>query len=799
MYKIHKIIVNCIILIAVVMVSYRLPAHAATTYYVSTNGTDSASGTSWADSFLTISNGLANAAAGDSVLVSNGTYSIDEQLVVDKGVTLTGVNGRDFTTVMRSGLENHRVFMVTDADAVVEGLTVSNGLAQVESNSGTHGGGIYLTAGTVRDCRITHNRSGKDGSQIGRGNGIYMSGGIVSGCEIDNNTGTVRVYRGGGIYMTGGVVSNCLIRANKADETGGGIYAEKDATILDSRIVDNEGIYRGGGMVIGANTLARNCLIAGNLARHAYGGGIHFVGTGIAESCTIVKNHAKNYAGGVEFASGSMVSNSIVYFNTITAPASSYNHSNADNRMQFSCTTPEVAGTSNTFYQPRFVDLSGDDFRLTASPCIDTGANQPWMVTALDLDGNPRITGGTVDMGCYESIPGPLTCRFDADPLSGIAPLEVDFEAFVSGTNQVGLVYYWDFDNDGLTDTNTATSSMMTHTYPAGTHSGRLTVSNAIGESATWVETDYIQVAPLYVYVSTNGSNTSPYDTWEKASNDIQAAVDAAVDGSTIFVSNGVYMITDDIAIIKGVTVKSVNGYKTTTVQSDDSQRCFYIGHEDAILDGFTLTRGGGQGDLGTIGFGGAVRVDLGGTVQNCWIENNQCLYQGGGVYLFEGGLIRNSVIFDNRTTHPSGGGGGLAIRIDGVAENCTIISNKSAAATAGGFFGNSGGTLWNTIVWDNTLTDNTPDNYSGGTINYSCSFPLPSGDGNIGSEPIFADAANADLRLLAGSPGIDAGTNMTWMIDATDLDGNPRIKNRIVDMGAYEYQPLQGTLILIQ
>ncbi len=54
------------------------------------------------------------------------------------------------------------------------------------------------------------------------------------------------------------------------------------------------------------------------------------------------------------------------------------------------------------------------------------------------------------------------------------------------------------------------------------------------------------------------------------------------------------------------------------------------------------------------------------------------------------------------------------------------------------------------------------------------------------------------NFRLLAGSPGIDAGLNSAPDLPATDLDGLPRIVDGdgkfIVDMGAYEFQPVTVT-----
>jgi hypothetical protein len=69
----------------------------------------------------------------------------------------------------------------------------------------------------------------------------------------------------------------------------------------------------------------------------------------------------------------------------------------------------------------------------------------------------------------------------------------------------------------------------------------------------------------------------------------------------------------------------------------------------------------------------------------------------------------------------------------------------------------------------------------------------LPAGGtGNITNDPVFIDLAGGNLRLQSSSPCINAGNN-GYVGTPTDLDGNPRIINGTVDMGAYEFQGSSG------
>jgi alpha-tubulin suppressor-like RCC1 family protein len=196
------------------------------------------------------------------------------------------------------------------------------------------------------------------------------------------------------------------------------------------------------------------------------------------------------------------------------------------------------------------------------------------------------------------------------------------------------------------------------------------------------------------------------------------------------------------------------------------------------------------SGNLATYG-GGADSC----TLNNCVLSNNSASWGGGAISstlnncLVVGNVAHNHYV-DYYSASLGGGTWG------GTANNCTIVGNtvvpdenSSGLDYSGG--GTYGTALNNCIICFNSeypFAHDNASNYGGGTLTNCCTSPLPAGDGNISSDPLFVNAGGGDYHLQTNSPCINGGNN-AYSVGPYDLDGNPRIVGQVVDMGAYEFQ----------
>ena len=825
---------------AMLAVCVVLPEAHGAEYFVAPDGSDGDVGTGWDSAFATISNALAQAGV-TTVTVSNGTYELTDTIAIPNAVTIRSFGGGVYgglvnasnTVVRRPGGTSgslFRIFLITHTNAVLDGLTVTGGMGTSQA-----GRGIHMTGGTVQNCIIRDNGD------------LYTQAAAKTG--------------GGGIYMNGGVVSNCTVQGNAVlEDSGVGIWARSNSRILHCRVLDNKQMtshrttYGAGIYANGANILIRNCLVAGNVGKD-HGAGIY---GGTVENCTVVRNQAWrsiSLGGGVYNAA---VVNSVVMDNT-TGSGSDLNYGGSCS-FSHSCASPLPPGDGN-IERAGFVDAANTNYQLTASAAVDGGTNAAWMVTALDLVGNPRLNGpGTiVDMGGYEKVPGALECGFAADVTSILAGSNVVFTAAPSGTNTALTAASWVFG-----DGHVGEGVVVTNTYGSpGAYTVSLAITNDVGESASASYTNYITVWGSRAYVATNSpAPTEPYHTWSNAAHSLKGVVDAVPAGATVVLSNGTHEIPSQLLLDRGLTMTSygsgmyggLENAATTVIKrpsSNPNHRVMQITDSRVVLDGLPIAGGRGRGTPGMgVHMTGGTLINCivrdngdtstthagvadaggiwmnGGTVSNCVVRDN-VIPEGNGVGIRAQGSARilNSRILDNTKVahYPRSGGGiyaassSVLIRnclvarnvtwtsgggiYGGRIENCTVVSNTVtlAGGEAGGVYLSSGSTVSNSIVYFNEVSGvHTNLNTTTG-VGFSC-FTIPDSgtNGNISADPLFVDLAGGDYRLSDASPCINRGDSsiVTW---STDLDGNRRVAGSAVDIGAYEFQPPAGSILIVR
>jgi hypothetical protein len=434
------------------------------------------------------------------------------------------------------------------------------------------------------------------------------------------------------------------------------------------------------------------------------------------------------------------------------------------------------------------------------------------------------------------SVTGSLSVAIAAAASNAVMGATLSFTPVISGESDR---IEWDF-GDGTRRTNDLAPK---HSWVgSGDFTVSLTAWNADHpEGVTALLTVGILASDVRFVNVANSTPAWPYANWATAANTIQDAVDAAFPGGVVWVSNGVYntggriaegQLSNRVVIAKAITVRSVSGPLVTTIAGrkptgNGAIRGVYVG-SGAVLRGFTITNGatrsagleyadrsgggvycnGGTvadcvvvGNTASLNGGGVAAI--GGTVTNCLLKSNSAGYGGGthqgtvvactleantassrGGGAYQGDLF-NCLLWRNTSSSLGGGASESAL------ESCTVVSNKNTMGV-GGVNGNGPERIRNCIVYHNVGSTFTPDSRNISTyltnVSWTCTRPMWAfGVGNITNEPGFAHWLNGDFNLVGGSPCRNAGTNLAWMVGATDRAGMPRLFGGRVDMGAYE------------
>lgn len=404
-------------------------------------------GSSWIDAFTDLQDAITVAQVGDEIRVAQGIYTPtqnafdrDAAFELKDGVTIlggyAGLSGmypdfrhtEFFTTILsgdidhndldidpnsRAGNSRHVVVCMDRGDtAVLEGVTISGGYA---GNARTHnysdgrGGGLYCRGGCspqLVDCVFSDNEAGSGA--------VYINGGshpVFTRCiwqdNYANDGGAICVNRSSYLIC----LNHCIFRRNVAARQGGAIYAD---IMGEVRMV--------------------NCLFVANKAGGS-GGAISCNGSndGTGRSvfnllnCTFYGNTFPTFDhpptntvtqpdGSRVYWSDSVISNCIFY-NEPSEMAVSIQFGRSEPLIITSIYEKELEPGHRRPIPPAhdvlFVDPYGNDGILgtkdddlrpaPGSPVIDSGTNQTNPpLPAVDLDSNPRILNGVVDIGAFE-------------------------------------------------------------------------------------------------------------------------------------------------------------------------------------------------------------------------------------------------------------------------------------------------------------------------------------------------------------------------------------------------------------
>jgi len=379
------------------------------TIYVDVDATGANSGSSWADAYNHLQDALTAADPYDEIRVAEGTYKPDAKSSNPGG---SGNRTATFQLINRVAIKGgYAGFGETDPDhrdiALYE--TILSGNINALGDSSDNSYHVVTGSGTESNATL---------------DGFTITAGNANGVSPYN--------RGGGMYNDSGSpkLVNCNITNNSAGSNGGGMYIGSGNPTLVNCIFSGNGANMGGGLSTSASSLVTvvNCVFTANSGGNS-GGAILSNGSLIVTNSVFYRNQVTPGMGGAisNWTDSTLtVQNSILWSN-LPDQISVLAGSSAP-VVTYSDVEGGYSGTGNIDEDPLFIGPDGlDGIPGTAddeegyvhlwgySPCINAGDPSGDYNGQVDVDNQPRVAYGRVDMGADEVYPAAGDFEPDGD------------------------------------------------------------------------------------------------------------------------------------------------------------------------------------------------------------------------------------------------------------------------------------------------------------------------------------------------------------------------------------------------
>lgn len=276
----------------------------------------------------------------------------------------------------------------------------------------------------------------------------------------------------------------------------------------------------------------------------------------------------------------------------------------------------------------------------------------------------------------------------------------------------------------------------------------------------------------------------------------------AQVSGTTVTMNNNTFSGNSGNgygggAYVNGTTMTMGNNTFSGNSSGNNRGGGAYVAGTTLTMNNNTFSGNSASSSDGGGAYVGSQNATLNG---NLFRQNQAATRYGGGLcYANSSGQLS---LFNNVfSLNSAASGGGLCMQ----AATNTMVNNtvtENSAANGGGAYFQVDGVVekiyvYNNIIWGNTATANGGDVYLAGTgarkeFQYNDAHGMYGvwdiAQNNLDVAPLFFDPVNGNYHLRNTSPCINAGYNSATNIPATDADGELRIQNVTVDMGAYEF-----------